>query len=99
MEKLLKHLKKFEDLKIISMDLEKFENRLHVVDTRGNFGTNDKNYLHPISLREPFLTEKNNNKKIQLINNGLCIIINQIYFEKEVLYYLSYIIYYIIYNI
>lgn len=90
MEKLLKHLKKFEDLKIISMDLERFENRLHVVDTRGNFGTNE-NYLHPISLREPFLTEKSNNKKMQLINNGLCIIINQIYFEKEVLYYLSYI--------
>jgi len=81
------------------MDLERFENRSHVVDTRGNFGTNDKNCFHPISLREPFLTEKNNNRKMQFINNGLCIIINQIYFEKEVLYYLSYIIYHIIYNI
>ncbi|KAL6438785.1 hypothetical protein ACFW04_004643 [Cataglyphis niger] len=83
MEKLLKHLKKFEDLKIISIDLEKFENRLHVVDTHGNFGTNDKNYLHPIFLEQSFHAEKNNKKKIQPINNGLCIIINQIFFRKE----------------
>ncbi|KAM0735275.1 Caspase-8 [Formica fusca] len=83
MEKLLKHLKKFENLKIISIDLEKFENRLHVVDTHGNFGINDKNYLHPIFLEGSFLAEKNNKKKIQPINNGLCIIINQIYFGKE----------------
>lgn len=86
MEKLLKHLKKFEDLKIISIDLKRFENRLHVVDTHGNFGTNDKNNLHPIFLEQSFHAEKNNKKKIQLINNGLCIIINQIYFRKEVLY-------------
>lgn len=80
------------------MDLEKFENRSNVVDTRGNFKTNDKNCLHPISPREPFFTEKNINK-MQSINNGLCIIINQIYFEKEVLYYLLYIIYHVIYNV
>lgn len=85
MEKLLRHLKKFEDvsIEIISLDLEKFENRLHVVDTHGNFGTNDKNHFHSISLEGPFLAEKNNEKKIQFIDSGLCIIINQIYFEKE----------------
>lgn len=79
-------MEKFEDLKIISFDLEKFENRLHVVDTCGNFETNDKNYLHSIFPKGPFITEENNKKKIQPINNGLCIIINQMYFEKEVLY-------------
>lgn len=86
MKKLLKHLKEFKDghLKIICMELEKFETHLHVVDNLGTFGTNDKNYLQ--HSEESSVTEKQHyKKKIQSINNGLCIIINQINFEKEVL--------------
>lgn len=85
MKKLLKHLKEFENdhLKIICMELEKFENHLHVVDNRGTFGTNDKNYLQ--HSEESSVTERHYKKKIQSINSGLCIIINQINFGKEVL--------------
>lgn len=80
---LLKHFsKEFEDSKIICLDLKKFENSLNVVDTHGSFETNDKN-LQLMSLEEQSLTEGHCEKK--LINNGLCVIINQMYFEKEVM--------------
>ncbi|XP_029157993.1 caspase-8-like [Nylanderia fulva] len=81
MEKLLKHLEKFKDLKIISLNLEKFENRLHV-DIHGKTGANDKNYVHSNFPTEPSLAE-NNKEKIQIINNGLCVIINQKSFGRE----------------
>ncbi|XP_011860873.1 PREDICTED: caspase-8 [Vollenhovia emeryi] len=82
-KKLLKHLKEFKDgrLKIICIELEKFETNLHVVDNCGNFRTNDKNYLQSTSPEESTLTERHLCKKT--INSGLCIIINQIHFRKE----------------
>jgi len=86
MKKLLKHLKGFEDgdIKIICMELEKFENSLHVVDNHQTFVTNVENYLQ--STSEESLTEGHHyRKRIQSINSGLCIIINQMYFTKEVL--------------
>lgn len=78
-------MKKFEDghLKIICIELEKFENNRHVVDNRGTLKTNDKSYLQSSPPEEPSLTESHHFRKI--INSGLCIIINQIYFRKEVL--------------
>jgi len=84
MKKLLKHLKKFEDghLKIIYIELEKFENNPHVVDNRGTLKTSDKNYLQSSPPEEPSLTECHH---FRTINSGLCIIINQMYFGKEVL--------------
>lgn len=77
-------MKKFKDggLKIICIELEKFENDLHVVDNGGTLGINDKNYLQLIPPEEIFLTKKHYRRTI---NNGLCIIINQMYFKKEVL--------------
>ncbi|XP_032676854.1 caspase-8-like isoform X1 [Odontomachus brunneus] len=84
MKKLLKHLKKFENLKTICMDLEKFGNHLHVVDTRGTLGINDKSNLQLISLEETSYIEKHCYiKKIRPINSGLCVIINQMYFSEE----------------
>lgn len=91
MKKLLKHLEKFEDVKLISFDLEKFENRLHA-DIHGSFGTNDKNYLRSNVPRRPSLTEENHKEEIQIINNGLCIIINQMYFGEEVYIILIFIL-------
>lgn len=86
MKKLLKHLRKFENLKTICMDLEKFGNHLHVVDTRGTLGINDKNYVQLISLEETSYVERHCYiKKIRPINSGLCVIINQMYFGEEVL--------------
>ncbi|XP_025995453.2 caspase-8 isoform X2 [Solenopsis invicta] len=82
MKNLLKHLETFEDghLRIICMDLQKFENSLHVSDNRKTIGTNDKNYLtSPEELS--FIERYCHGKKI--INSGLCIIINQINFKKE----------------
>ncbi|KAL6256107.1 hypothetical protein P5V15_012231 [Pogonomyrmex californicus] len=84
--KLLRHLEECEDssLKIICMDLEKFNNCLHVVDNYRIFGTSDRNYQQSIPFEESSLTGNHCYKKrIQSINNGLCIIINQMYFEKE----------------
>lgn len=77
-------MKKFEDgrLKIICIELETFENDLHV-DNRGILGINNKNYLQSIPLEETSLTERHYKRTI---NNGLCIIINQICFRKEVLF-------------
>lgn len=87
MKKLLKHLKKFEDghIKIICMEMEKFENGLHVVDNCKTFGTNNENYLQSTPSEESSFIKRHYRKKIQLINSGLCIIINQMYFMKEVL--------------
>lgn len=84
MKKLFKHLKKFEDgrLKIICIELEKFGNDLHVVDNRRTPETNDKNYLQSAPLEETSFTEIHH---YRTINSGLCIIINQTYFRKEVL--------------
>jgi len=90
MKKLLKHLKGFEDgdIKIICMELEKFENSLYVVDNHKTFVTNDENYLQSTSSEE-FLTEGHHyGRRIQSINSGLCIIINQMYFTKEVLLFI-----------
>ncbi|XP_018308620.1 caspase-8 [Mycetomoellerius zeteki] len=85
MKKLLKHLKKFEDghIKIICMEMEKFENGLHVVDNCKTFGTNNENYLQSTPSEESSFIKRHYRKKIQLINSGLCIIINQMYFMKE----------------
>lgn len=100
MTKLLEHLKKFKDgrLKIIYIELEKFENDLHV-DNRGTLGINDKNYLQSIPLEKTSLIKKHYRRTI---NNGLCIIINQIYFKKEVLMIFiqrwKYILYSILYR-
>jgi len=88
MKKLLKHLKKFEDghIKIICMELEKFENGLQIVDNCQTFGTKDENYLQSTSSEELSLIKRHHYRKnIQLINSGLCIIINQMYFMKEVI--------------
>ncbi|XP_011706228.1 PREDICTED: caspase-8 [Wasmannia auropunctata] len=82
-KKLLKHLKEFNNghLKIICMELEQFEN---VVDNCGTFGTSNENYLKSTSSAESSLIKEHHyRKKIQSINSGLCIIINQMYFEKE----------------
>lgn len=66
------------------MDLEKFENNF-VTDTHGTLATNDKSYLQLISLEEPSLMEKLPYKRpIRHVNNGLCVIINQMYFGEEV---------------
>ncbi|XP_025163169.1 caspase-10-like isoform X2 [Harpegnathos saltator] len=66
------------------MDLEKLENHLHVVDTHGMLDMNNKSYLQLISLQETSFAEKYYYiKKIRPINNGLCIIINQMYFGEE----------------
>lgn len=85
MKKLLTPLKGFEDghLKLICIELEKFENDQNVVDTRRSTETNDKNYLPTTLPGKSPLTEKHNYRRI--INSGLCIIINQKYFRKEVL--------------
>lgn len=73
------------------MDLEKLENDLHVVDTRGTLGISDKSYPQLISLEETSFTERHNYmKKIRHINRGLCIIINQMYFGEEVLILIIY---------
>jgi len=86
MKKLLKHLKGFKDgdIKIICMELENFENNLHV-DNHKTFVTNDENYLQSTSSEESLTEEHHYRKRIQSINSGLCIIINQMYFTKEVL--------------
>jgi len=84
LERLLKHLKRFDDLKMICQDLENFENHLHIVDTHEIFDINNKN-SQSILLEEPSFTERHHYRKnIRSINNGLCIIINQIYFKEEV---------------
>ncbi|XP_067214765.1 caspase-8 isoform X2 [Linepithema humile] len=83
MKNLLKHLEKFEDSKIIYLDLQKFENSLNVVDNHGSLGTNGKNHLQPISLEERSFTEEHSYCEKKFIDSGLCVIINQMYFEKE----------------
>ncbi|KAL0113490.1 hypothetical protein PUN28_012562 [Cardiocondyla obscurior] len=82
-KRLLKHLKEmFEDghLKIICLELEELENNLYVDNLR-TVETNDKNYLQLSSPEKLSLSKKHIDKRI--INNGLCIIINQKYFGKE----------------
>jgi len=84
LERLLKHLKRFDDLRMICLDLENFENHLHIVDTHEIFDINNKN-SQSILLEESSFTERHHYRKnIRSINNGLCIIINQIYFREEV---------------
>lgn len=65
------------------MEMEKFENGLHVVDNCKTFGTNNENYLQSTPSEESSFIKRHYRKKIQLINSGLCIIINQMYFMKE----------------
>lgn len=78
-------MRKFENLKIICIDLENFENHQNVVDTHGTFGINDRSYLQLISLEETSFAERQfYMTKIRPINSGLCIIINQMYFGEEV---------------
>jgi hypothetical protein len=79
MKNLLKHLEKFEDSKIICLNLKTFENSLNVVDTHGTLGTSDKNNPQSISLEEQSFTEGHSYCEKKIINNGLCVIINQMY--------------------
>jgi len=86
MKKLLKHLKGFVDgdIKIICMELE-IENSLHIGDNHKTFLTSDENYLQSTFSKGSFTEGHHYRKRIQIINSGLCIIINQMYFTKEVL--------------
>ncbi|XP_036141422.1 caspase-8 isoform X2 [Monomorium pharaonis] len=84
MKNLLKHLQTLKNgyLRIICMDLEKFENSLHVVDNRRTCGTNNENYLQSTLPEELSHIERHYYGK-KIINSGLCIIINQMNFRKE----------------
>jgi len=85
----LKHLKRFDDLRMICLDLEDFENHLRIVDTHEIFDINNTNSQSSL-LQEPSFTERHHYRKnIRSINNGLCIIINEIYFREEVMSVLS----------
>ncbi|XP_020287783.1 caspase-8-like [Pseudomyrmex gracilis] len=85
MEKLLKHLHKFKDIKLKSLclDLEKMSHPSHVVDTHKTFNTNNKNCQSLSSFEEPSDTEIQYKKRVRPINSGLCIVINQIHFRHE----------------
>lgn len=85
METLLKHLRKFGEIKLICLDLENFRDPSHVVDTHKTFNTNQKNYQSLSSFEESSDTEIQYTKRVRPINGGLCVIINQIHFRKEVL--------------
>lgn len=84
MKNLLKHLKSMDDLKIICMDLEKCENHFYVVNINDPLVIHDKNLQPTSAIREYFTQHHCYRKRIRHINNGVCIIINQTYFGKEV---------------
>lgn len=78
------------------MNLEKFENHQHVVDSRDSahnctdqiikYNSNHNKFLPHIDQEDRLLAKRHEYKKnIPLINNGLCVIINESKFKDKVL--------------
>ncbi|KAK2581875.1 hypothetical protein KPH14_002337 [Odynerus spinipes] len=74
LKNLLKHLKTFEDLESIIIDLKQFDSD----QSTSNIGVSGEasSLAHQANL-----TETDAKKKIRRINKGLCVIINQMYFQ------------------
>ncbi|XP_015182861.1 PREDICTED: caspase-8 [Polistes dominula] len=80
LKNLLKHLKTFDDIELITVDLAKYDEQHHSYSSSTD--TSEKTTFSIQNFNKSNLIEiENNDKSIRQIKKGLCVIINEMYFH------------------